>query len=433
KKKIFSGVGPRLRRGASEGGERERKRDRDFFFFYPLTHNMSFSREGWKSQKALAQVCRQCLFKGMAASTPVVLMRRASTGNVRMEETPGLLEKFRQQLYQPTKNNNNIPAHYSARVKKAMTRRQVRHALSSMYQTAKKQNPLFLSQLSRQEFDLFLAQFISNPDDPTTNPPMLEALEILSDYKHNGNTTLKRDDYELMIYLATELKLTNRAIDLLEEATSLHHHSLHSSSYEAVIHLLSTQNKKQSMHHWLLAYAAPPTFAMVRSVVLSKLNDLEEAADYLRQHHPTHPLADLVVKHTTDSRQLLDHALDLFAIDSIHHWRLNDTLSIYRKKRQAGLSTSMIVKHLVTKSLYTGQYHTAEKLLTETLERKDASNVLHVANKIMHWHILQSNIKAAVHIWQQLESHHYTLDKPIMEELILAAARLKYHVDTNKV
>lgn len=397
---------------------------------------MSFSREGWKSQKILAQVCRQCLSKGRV--TPVFMRRQSTTAAVRMEikETPGLLEKFRQQLYP---DNSNLPSYYSARVKKAMTRRQARQQLISIYQRGKKQNPLFLSQLSRQEFDLFLSRFISNPDDPTTNPPMLEALEILTDFKQSLPQLMKKDDYELMIYLATELKLTRRATELLKEATELF--TLNAASYEAVIYLLSTQKKQQqTMYFWLKAFGSP-TAPMVRSVILSTLshkgtstdNHIEEAAAYLRQYHPTDALADLVVKYTTDARELIDHALNLFAIQSIDQWRLNETLSIYTRKRQAGLSTGIIVKHLITKCLYTGQYHTAEKLLLETLTLEDGQNALFVGNKMMHWSILQDNIKQAVSIWHQLESNQLTVEAPILEELILAAAKLKYHVDTMRL
>lgn len=402
---------------------------------------MSFSREGWKSQKLLAQVCRQCLSKRIVTTSTPVFMRRLATTitqpietiSLKCNKTPGLLEKFRKELYQPT---HDPALHYSARVKKTITRRQGRQRLLNMYQLMKKQNPLFISQLSQQELELFISKFMTNPDDPSSNGPCMEAFEILQDLKSANYFDFKREEYELMIYLATELKLTKKAMDLLTEASTKF--TVNSTCYEAVIGLLSTQKKQaKKMDYWLNQFQSlglEPTKIMVRSIVLSRVgsNQLEEAALFLRHHHPTNDLSDLVVKYA-DSRELLDHALNIFAMDCLNDWRLNEMRLIYTRKRNVGLSTCLIVKHLVNKCLFTGQLHTAEKLLSDTISMQDISNAKLVSKKLIHWYLLQKNIKQAINIWEEMEKNQYMMDQDVMEELLIQSAKLKYHVDVMKL
>ncbi|GAA5816152.1 hypothetical protein MFLAVUS_009678 [Mucor flavus] len=402
---------------------------------------MSISRESWKSQKLLAQVCGQCLSKRILV-TPVKFSRGLGTQSVKESSptpVPSLLESFRQELYQPT--HNDLALSYSPWVKKAIQRRQGRKRVLNMYQLMKNRHESLLSQLSQTDIDLLVQKFMTNPDDPSSNGPSTEAFEILQDLKEGQLFTqakFRQEEMELMIYLASELKLTKRALSLLTEATE-QYDQLNISSYESVFGLLASQKKQmKKMEYWLQhleKVGLQPTKSIVRSVVLSKLmsNQLEEASAFLRKHHPADALTQLVNRHIEDPRELLDNALNVFAVDCLEEWRLNQTRHIYSIKRELGMSTSVIVKRLMDKALFTGHVHTAERMLKDTITMEDTANALTCSKRLIQWYVSQKNIKHAMLVWEQMEHNGLIISQDVMEGLLVHAAKLKYHVDTMKL
>ncbi|KAI9337077.1 hypothetical protein BD770DRAFT_477136 [Pilaira anomala] len=407
---------------------------------------MSITREGWKSQKILAQVCRQCLSK--VVTTPVKQQtRQFGTQKVLFESekatTPGpsLMETFRHELYQPTPIalRPNIP--YSAWVKKTIVRRQGRKRILNMYQLMKNRHPNLLSQLSQRDLNSLVRIFITNPDDPSSNGPMQEAFQILQDLKKGtlfSQASFGQPEMELLIYLATELKYTRKALDLLSEATQLYQGQLSLTTFEHVFGLLSREKKSpKTIDVWLSRLANlgyQPSKSIVRSVVISKIsNELDDAASYLRKHHPTTDLARLVNTHTEDARDLLDNALNVFAIDCLEEWRLNDARNIYLRKREVGMSTNVIVKRVMDKALHTGQVQAAERMLKDTIKLEDTFNVKLCSRKLIDWYLSYKDIKQAVLVWDQLEQHGLELNQEVMEELMIEAAKLKYHVDAMRL
>ncbi|GAA5800831.1 hypothetical protein HPULCUR_006270 [Helicostylum pulchrum] len=334
---------------------------------------MSISRESWKSQKLLAQVCGQCLSKRILV-TPVKFSRGLGTQSVKESSpapVPSLLESFRQELYQPT--HNDLALSYSPWVKKSIQRRQGRKKVLNMYQLMKNRHESLLSQLSQTDVDLLIQKFMTNPDDPSSNGPSTEAFDILQDLKEGQLFTqakFRQEEMELMIYLATELKLTKKAMSLLTEATE-QYDQLNISCYEAVFGLLASQKKQmKKMDYWLQhleKVGLQPTKSIVRSVVLSKLmlNQLEEASVFL--------------------------------------------------------------------PLFTGHVHTAERMLKDTITMEDIASASTCSKRLIQWYVSQKDMKHAMLVWEQMEHNGLIISQDVMEELLVHAAKLKYHVDTMKL
>lgn len=452
---------------------------------------MSFSREGWKSQKILAQVCRDCLSKRI---TPVVLhsSRRsittaasqtavntstttstttkstpslmksvpglikstpATTNTALLKQQQELLESFRNELYQHQHPSTattiattiSKDLYSKPRVRKAIVRRESRKKILKAYKLMKKQQPALLSQLTQQDLDKLLATLTTNPDDPYSNGPGLEALEILEDLKRGKlfrQLSFRAIDYEAMIYLASELKLTRRACNLLSEAYEKEV-QLGVGAFESVLNVLAFQQKKSlqsstqnKLEFWLQQLEEQqfePTKKIIRAVVVSRMGvgQLESAAKHLREKGGS--LYSSLMTRFEDDRELLDHALNMFAMDCLEEWRLNEVRLVYNRKRQQGMSTSLIVKHFINKCLHTGQLHTAQRMLQDTISLQDTANAQLVSRKLIEWYISQKDIKHAIGIWELASEKGVNLPQGVMEGLLVSAAKLKYHVDTMRL
>lgn len=424
---------------------------------------MSFSR---KSQKLISKVCRDCLSKRtvvMATTTSTSSMtlshtlkqtplpqggggggrRFLSTAAVALPEcttttnkiTPAseLLAQFRHDLYHMT-DKEALLLSYSPPVRKTIQRREERKRIMASYRTLKSQQPAALALLTQRDVDTLIA-----------NIEHADALEILQDLKkgklfRGAVVSFRQGDAERMIYSAIRIKSVKKAVQLLDEF-SVQFPQLSIETYEAVIEYLATTNQHpQQLDRWIDYLAKQqgkePSKTLVRSFILSRVsrNQLEEAAQYLKRHHPTPDLAQLVIRHLDDDYELLDHALNIFAMDYFHAWRLEEMRQVYLRKRTCGMSTSVIIKNLLGKSLHTGQVHTiAQRVLQDTLTLGDTANIQLSAKKLIGFYISKKDIKHAVRVWDDLISHGVQLPQGVLQHLIIHAAKLKYHVDTMRI
>lgn len=434
---------------------------------------ISPSREGWKSQRLFAQICHSCLSR----RTPVLThhVRRntslasAATSSITTTNTTTiplksaikpykplhnksssvtrdkqkLLESLRNELYHPDtstslKNADPRISTYSPLVRKAISRRESRKQLLEMYYSLK-ESPHHFAQLTQMDIDNLVSRLISNPDDLTTNASMYEAYQILQDLKRRKfkNAHYRLEDAEKMIYLATELNYSKRAEDLLVETTA-NWKKVGMATYEAVMRVLSKNKQQDRIGYWLnhiQRLDLAPTRSMVSSVVLCMVatDQLEAAAHYLKRNHPGQDLAQLVTRCVVDDRQLLDEALNIFAKDCMEQWRLNDMRLIYMRKRHLGMSTISVVKNLLDKSIHTGQLHTAEQLLSDTLYMQDTTSAQLCSRKLIDWYLSQKDIAHAVRIWEQMEKHNFAVPLHTMQLLLTRTAKLRYHVDTMRL
>lgn len=416
---------------------------------------MSFSK---KSQKLISKVCRDCLSKrtvAMATSSSITLShtlkhtpphpgpgrRFLSTAAVALPEctttnkiTPAseLLAQFRHDLYHMT-DKEALLLSYSPPVRKTIQRREERKRIVASYRALKSQQPAALALLTQHDVDTLIA-----------NIEHSDALEILQDLRKGKlfrAVSFRQGDAETMIYLAIRMKSIKKALQLLDEF-SVQFPQLSIETYEAVIEYLATTNQQpQQLDRWIdylvkERKVKEGSKTLVRSFILSRVsrNQLEEAAQYLKRHHPTPDLAQLVTRHLDDDYELLDHALNIFAMDYFHAWRLEEMRQVYLRKRTCGMSTSVIIKNLLGKSLHTGQVHTiAQRVLQDTLTLGDTANIQLSAKKLIGFYISKKDIKHAVRVWDDLTSHGVQLPQGVLQHLIIHAAKLKYHVDTMRI
>lgn len=388
----------------------------------------SLRKEGWKSQKLLVKLCHDCLSK----RTPVISnLKRYTTMSVKPHKS--LLDVFRTELYQPTKYHN---PDYSSLNVRTIDRRQVRNRLLENYYLIKKQQPALFTQLTLDDLDKFTSYFLLKPpNDPQSAPAFRQILKIYEDWKSGKlfpHLPFRQQDLENMIYITTELGLLDKSEQLLREAIDQNKH-LSSQPFEDVIRLLSKEKRIDDIDH-LLKYTTP-TLKIVQSVVLYHLGkgELEKAAQFLRDHHPGEDLSQLVSRHSNDDRELLDQALNVFAMDSLKKWRLNDMRTIYHRKRFFGMSTYTVIHRLVNKGLHTGQVHIVEKLLDDTMHLLDTTNIQLCAKQLIHYYITRKKIIHAVAIWEKLANQDIKLPCSVLEPLVVQAAKLKYHVDTMRM
>lgn len=421
-------------------------------------------REGWKSQRLFAQVCHSCLSR----RTPVLThhIRRNNTTVVPAPSSSNipkpmvkthkplhnttpvaldnqkLLESFRNELYHETstsaKNSDPSISTYSPLVRKTINRRDSRRQLLKIYQLLKRK-PQQFSQLTQTDIDHLVARFISNPDDPSTNEPTFEAFHILQDLKRKKfkNAQFRLEDAEKMIYFATELNYTQRAEDLLIEATRKWK-KVGMVTYESVMRVLSKNKQQARVDFWLdhiQKLGLSPSRDVVKSVIMCMIatDQLDAAAQYLKRNHPGQDLAQLVTRCVVDDRQLLDEALNVFAMDCMEQWRLNDMRLIYVRKRYFGMSTISVVKNLLNKSIHTGQLHTAEQLLSDTLYMQDTTGAQLCSKKLIEWYLSQKDITHAVSVWERMEMRNFVVPLQTMQALLTQAAKLRYHVDTMRL
>lgn len=355
-----------------------------------------------------------------------------------------LLESLRNELYHPADTSTTLQntdpriSTYSPLVRKTISRRESRKHLLEMYY-ALKASPQHFAQLTQMDLDTLVSRLMTNPDDPTTNASMYEAYQVLQDLKRKKfkHAQYRLEDAEKMIYLATELNYSKRAEDMLAETTSKWK-TVGMATYEAVMRVLSRNKQQDRIDYWLQHMQRSdlaPTQSIVSSVVMCMVasDQLEAAAHYLKRNHPGHGLAQLVTRCVADDRQLLDEALNVFAVDCMDQWRLNDMRLIYMRKRHFGMSTNSIVKNLLDKSIHTRQLHTAEQLLSDTLYMKDTTSAQVCSRKLIEWYISQKDIAHAVSIWETMEEHSLAVPLHTMQVLLARAAKLRYHVDTMRL
>ncbi|CEP14183.1 hypothetical protein [Parasitella parasitica] len=430
------------------------------------------SREGWKSQKLLVQLCHSCLSRRTPALAHYVRRNTtlstpsSTTSTVTTTSTPKskikpyrpqpnksspssialanqeLLERLRNELYHETstslKSSDPSISAYSTQTRKTIIRRESRKQLLEMYKLLK-QTPQYFAQLTRTDIDSLVSRLMSNPDDLTTNTPFFEAFHILEDLKCKKfkNVHYRLQDAEKMIYLAAELTYAKRAEDLLIEATKKWK-TVGMATFEAVIRVLSKNRQQDRVDFWLSHIqqkGMSPTRNMVSSVVLCMVakGQLDSAVNYLKQNCSDQDLARAVTKCSGDDQRLLNVALNLFAMDCMEQWRLNDMRLIYRLKRYLGMSTSSIIKNLLSKSIHTGQLHTAEQLLSDTIYMHDTAGSQLCSEKLILWFLEQKNISRSVSIWEQMEQHNLTVTLHAMQALLTQAAKLRYHVDAMRL
>ncbi|CAO3610776.1 unnamed protein product [Mucor hiemalis] len=408
---------------------------------------MSFSR---KSQKLISKVCRDCLSKRTVITnvvSPHTVLTQApgrrflSTVAVALPEctttnkiTPAfeLLAQFRHDLYHTT-DKEALLLSYSPPVRKTIQRREERKRIVASYRTLKAQQPAALALFTQHDVDMVIA-----------STELSDAFEILQDVRKGKlfrSVQFRQEDAEKMIYLAIRMKYVKKAVQLLEEF-SVQFPQLSIESYEAVIEYLATTNQQpQQLDHWIDYLVkekgmVDPSKTLVRSFILSRVSrsQLEAAAQYLKQHHPTPDLAQLVTRHIDDDYELLDHALNIFAMDYYQAWRLEEMRQVYLRKKACGMSTSVIIKNLFGKSLHTGQVHTiAQRVFKDTLTLGDTANIQLSAKKLIGFYISKKDIKHAIRVWDDLTSHHVVLPQGVLQHLIIHAAKLKYHVDTMRI
>jgi hypothetical protein len=411
------------------------------------------TREGWKSQ-VIAKVCHNCLSRRTpvmsqarrltsTSSMPLPPVTKPSTPSTldsitpaRTTPTRNLIESFRSELYHPSTSADLDPS-YSSLVRKTIMRRESRKRLIKLYKNLK-QRPQLSAQLTQQDVDHFLGRFTSIlPDDATVKGPLLTAFEILDDWK-KGNVfqhlLFRQKDLETMISLACELNLTDRAHGLLKEAAIRKRQDVSNESFEAVMGALSKQKQQQRLDFWLqhLTQANKTlTRSMVRSIVLCHVatNQLDTAAHFLKRNHPGQDLAQLVTQHVMDDRELLDQALNVFAMDCMEKLRLNDMRWIYLRKRYFGMSTAAIIRNVVSKSLHTGHAQTAERMLSDTIYMQDTAGAQLCAKRLIQWYLSKKDIKHGIRIWDQMDERNLELPVDVVQSLIIQAAKLKYHVD----
>ncbi|KAL9560033.1 hypothetical protein MBANPS3_000148 [Mucor bainieri] len=353
------------------------------------------------------------------------------------------LESLRNELYHHD-TSASLQSHdpristYSPLVRKVITRREYRKQLLELYHLLKT-SPHHFAQLTQLDFDTLVSQLMSNPDDLTTNASMFEAYQVLQDLKHHKfkNAQFRLEELEKTIYLAAEMNYSQRAEDLLAE-TKNKRQTVGMATYEAVMRMLSKNKQQDRIDYWLKhmeKLELAPTRSIVGSVVMCMLasDRLEAAAHYLKRNHPGQDLAQLVTRCVADDRQLLDEALNVFAVDCMEQWRLNDMRRIYTRKRHLGMSTFSVVKNLLDKSIHTGQLHTAELLLKDTLYIQDTTSAQVCSRKLIEWYLSQKDIAHAVSIWEQMEEHNVAVPLHTMQVLLARAAKLRYHVDTMRL
>ncbi|KAK4509024.1 acetylornithine aminotransferase [Mucor velutinosus] len=439
---------------------------------------ISPSREGWKSQRLFAQICHSCLSRrtpvlthhirrntslasaatsststATSVNTTIPLktaikpykptQSKPSSTSVTTRDKQKLLESLRNELYHhdtSTSLQSLDPriSSYSPLVRKAISRRESRKQLLEMYYSLKA-SPHHFAQLTQMDIDTLVSRLMSNPDDLTTNASMYEAYQILQDLKRRKfkHAQYRLGDAEKMIYLATELNHSKRAEDLLAETTAKWK-KVGMETYEAVMRVLSKNKQQDRIDYWLehiQRLDLAPTRSIVSSVIMCMVasDQLEAAAHYLKRNHPGQDLAQLVTRYVTDDRQLLDEALNVFAMDCMRQWRLNDMRLIYMRKRHFGMSTFSVVKNLLDKSIHTGQLHTAEQLLSDTLYMQDTTSAQVCSRKLIEWYTSQKDIAHAVSIWEQMEEHNLAVPLHTMQVLLARAAKLRYHVDTMRL
>jgi hypothetical protein len=353
-----------------------------------------------------------------------------------------LLESFRNELYHETstsvKNSDPSILKYSPLVRKTINRRDSRRQLLKIYQLLKR-TPQQFFQLTQTDIDHLVARFISNPDDPSTNGPTFEAFHILQDLKRKKfkNAQFRLEDAEKMIYFATELNYTQKAEDLLIEATKKWK-KVGMVTYEAVMRVLSKNKQQARIDFWLdhiQKLGLSPSRDVVNSVIMCMIatDQLDAAAHYLKRNHPGQDLAQLVTRCVVDDRQLLDEVLNVFAMDCMEQWRLNDMRLIYVRKRYFGMSTISVVKNLLNKSIHTGQLHTAEQLLSDTLYMQDTTGAQLCSKKLIEWYLSQKDITHATNVWERMEMRNFVVPLQTMQALLTQAAKLRYHVDTMRL
>ncbi|GAN06627.1 hypothetical protein MAM1_0130c06114 [Mucor ambiguus] len=439
---------------------------------------ISPSREGWKSQRLFAQICHSCLSRrtpvlthhvrrntslasaattstsaATSTSTTIPLKsvirshkpthNKTSSTSITTRDKQKLLESLRNELYHhDTSTSLQSPdpriSTYSPLVRKAISRRESRKQLLEIYYLLKA-SPHHFAQLTQLDFDTLVSRLMSNPDDLTTNASMYEAYQILQDLKRRKfkNAQYRLEDAEKMIYLAAELNYSKRAEDLLAETTAKWK-TVGMATYEAVMRVLSKNKQQDRIDYWLKHIQKldlAPTRSIVSSVIMCMIasDQLEAAAHYLKRNHPGQDLAQLVTRYVADERQLLDEALNIFAVDCMGQWRLNDMRLIYMRKRHFGMSTFSVVKNLLDKSIHTGQLHTAEQLLSDALYMQDTTSAQVCSKKLIDWYISQKDIAHAVRVWEQMEEHNLAVPLHTMQVLLARAAKLRYHVDTMRL
>lgn len=390
---------------------------------------MPFSREGWKSQKLL-QVCCDCLSR----RTPV--RRLTSVVNkttIEPKLNSKLLDQFRTDLYQQTKMTDTK---YSPLVRKAIARREERQRLMTSYRELKKSASV--SALTQHDVDELINKLKITHDASFNQGPCQDAFDILQDVR-KGKLAIefRQQDLEYMIYLSTELKWTKKSLALLTEATELYE-NVDISCFEAVFNLVSTKQQHTAIERWLNYLeekGVKPTRSMMKSMVLCDLNDLDKAAKVIRKYGSSYgDVSQLINKYSKEeNRELVDHALNIFAMDCLKGWRLNDMRYIYLRKRQFGMSTTIIVKNLMDKSVYTGQIKMAELLLLDTMKLQDMNNIQTCCRKLIQYYLNKGDIKHSVQVWQLLEKNGYLIERQVLYNLLLQSSKLKYHTDTIKI
>lgn len=412
-------------------------------------------REGRKSQ-LLANICLNYLSR----RTPVISQTRCLTSSASLMSFPigtkattpctldplttpvrttakkNLVDNFRSELYHPSLSTSLDP-NYSPLVRKTILRRESRHRLIKLYK-ALKQRPQLATQLTQRDVDDLLKRFTEIPPDGIAmNGPLLTAFDILNDWKKGvvfQHLPFRQQDTETMIYLACRLNWAERADALLIEAAISKRQDVSIVPYEAIIDVMSKRKRPHRLNFWLqhLEEANKTlTRSMVRSMVLYHVadNQLETAVGFLKRNHSGEDLSQLIAQHVTDDRELLDQVLNIFAMDCMAEHQMYDMRAIYLRKRFLGMSTTMIVRNLVKKSLYTGHAYTAERILSDTIHMQDGGGAQLTAKRLISWYISNKDIVHAMGVWERMEKSKLTLPVDVVQPLLKQAARLKYHVD----
>ncbi|KAI9485252.1 MAG: hypothetical protein EXX96DRAFT_544519 [Benjaminiella poitrasii] len=417
-------------------------------------------KEIWKSQRLLAKLCHNCLAKRtpilaqvrrnaiMTQPTTTTTMTTKSIQQQKQELTvtphSKLLDSFRQELYQASQLNVSQPGSPSRSrwLKNIIFRRDARRRLMTNYQLLKKHQTL-VSQLTQKDIDRLVSWFVDtiHCDDPRVYGNIRTALHILEDLKSGTLFPLAKfrlEDAEKMIYLVSELGQGQRADDLLEQTVVEKGWDVSMAAYEAAIRALSKEGNQNKIDFWLShlqSLGKTLTSDIVRSAVLCRLtnNQLEAASEFLKQHHPGEELSQIVHRWGSNSHELLDQALNRFAIDCKNQGRLNEMRLIYMQKRRFDMSTVTVVRNMVTKSIYTDRDHLARKLLENTIYMKDISNTQLCAKKLIQWYISTKNLSEAMGVWEELDRNGIALPLDIMQSLLVNTAKAKHQMDTMRL
>ncbi|KAI7869027.1 hypothetical protein BDF14DRAFT_418369 [Spinellus fusiger] len=251
-----------------------------------------------------------------------------------------------------------------------------------------------LDQLTEEDFRALVLLLTPNPNNSLTKELTHQAISVLSDWSRLPSKLAKFsvEDAQQLIMLYRDQIRPEEASQLIYQL-HLKDQRLSNETYNAMVEMLALKGDISNAEGWIKTMQSKNAALSMRTGgamligLLEKGYD-EKAINFLKEN-PGNSNITMALEY--EDNALLDIALNDYFHCYLKIWRLDECRVFYFAKQKRDLSTSIIVKCLIVKALYTRQYHIAFQLLKDAQERNDTKSIKHICEKMVNFFLAQKN------------------------------------------